>query len=104
MKLADVWDGRTRDELYLRLVSQWRAAGERRRVGTRSPPIRSASRAARQTAPDFIERMMLLDLLTYLPDDILVKVDRASMGVSLEARAPLLDHRVIEWAWRLPLA
>jgi asparagine synthase (glutamine-hydrolysing) len=89
------------EDMYLELVSHW------------SPPtdivIRGAEPATELDEPlpsglrHPVEQMMLLDLVSYLPGDILTKVDRAAMAVSLETRIPLLDHRVLEFAWRLPL-
>jgi asparagine synthase (glutamine-hydrolysing) len=100
-KLADLLSVRSPDELYLGLVSQWRKPGEIVLTGTEHCTSLTDG-AISKVLPDFVDRMMFLDLTTYLPDDILTKVDRASMAVSLEARTPLLDHRVVEFAWRLP--
>jgi asparagine synthase (glutamine-hydrolysing) len=88
-------------DAYSRLVSQ--ISDPNSYVIGSSPTATLGSHSAERIR-GFAHRIMLLDLLTYLPDDILAKVDRASMAVSLEAREPLLDHRLIEYAWRLPLS
>lgn len=91
------------DDLYLGLVSQWQDPASVVIDGPEPATLLSGNAPALKGLDD-VERMMALDLLTYLPDDILTKVDRAAMGVSLETRVPFLDHRVVEWAWRLPQA
>ena len=91
------------EQLYLLLVSHWRSPTTI--VNQADEPRTSLSDPSRWPKASEIEgRMMAIDTLTYLPDDILVKVDRAAMAVGLETRAPLLDHRVVEFAWRLPLS
>ncbi|MFN7918088.1 MAG: asparagine synthase (glutamine-hydrolyzing) [Vicinamibacterales bacterium] len=97
-KVARVLASADADEAYLQLVSQW--PDPRRLLRAPGDPVLPAHQ--RDPRLPVTEAVMLLDQLTYLPEDILAKVDRASMAVSLEARVPLLDHRVVEWAWRLP--
>jgi asparagine synthase (glutamine-hydrolysing) len=99
-KGARLMTARSIDDLYLGLVSHWEP--ENLVLGAQEPA--SCLRGAPLKLPglDSIQRMMVNDALTYLPDDILVKVDRATMAMSLEGRAPFLDHRVVEFAWRVP--
>ena len=99
-KLANVLSATTAEQIYEQLVTMWRdpallSPGE-------DLPTFLTERGKWAKLDDFAQRMMFLDLVSYLPDDILVKVDRATMAVSLESRAPFLDHRIIEFAWRLP--
>lgn len=99
-KLSDILAVDQAEGMYFRLVSNWNA--DSLVLGANEPPTVFTNRGQWADLEDFPQRMMFLDLVSYLPDDILVKVDRASMGVSLEARVPLLDHRVVEFVWGLP--
>ena len=97
-KLAKILRKRSAEQYYQALVSAWQ-----------TPPVAAEVKGTGFTQPnkldpaqDFLAWMQLQDILTYLPDDILAKVDRASMAVSLEARVPLLDHRIVEHSWQLP--
>jgi asparagine synthase (glutamine-hydrolysing) len=102
VKGAGVLAARKPAELYHLMVSHW-PEPTRMVVGSEEAPTLLGGANGFGSADGFIHSFMAADTLTYLPDDILVKVDRAAMAVSLESRVPLLDHRVIEFAWRLPL-
>lgn len=101
-KGAEVLSSANVRELYLGIVShisnptKWVIDGY-------EPTTKLISDFPLSAAFSDIEQMMLLDTISYLPDDILVKMDRAAMGVSLEGRVPFLDHRIVEFAWTLPL-
>jgi len=101
-KLAGVLACASPEVMYRGLVSFWDP--ESVVLKATEPPTVLTDHGQWADVPDFTQRMMFLDQASYLPDDILAKVDRASMAVSLEARVPLLDHRVAEFAWTLPLA
>ena len=102
-KLAEILKEGSGEAYYHQLVSHWKnpalvvVGGEEPRTLFSMPERLPKFRGLQ-------EYMMYLDAMTYLPDDILTKVDRASMAVSLEARVPILDHRVVEFAWSLPLS
>lgn len=92
------------EQIYCSLISHWKNPAKI--VIGATEPLTNLTDPKMELSPtitDFRERMMYLDLVSYLPDDILTKVDRASMGVSLEARVPFLDHRIVEFAWSLPM-
>lgn len=99
-KLAAMMRAPDQDGAYLALISHWPDLCP---GGWASPPPAFDS-LSRLPLASSEERMQFLDMLTYLPDDILTKVDRASMATSLEVRVPLLDHRLVEASWRVGLA
>ncbi len=99
-KLADVMSDDATG-YYRALIAQWAGAWSLVK-GASAPDQAAFSEDIRQRFGDELSWMQYADSVTYLPDDILTKVDRASMAVSLEARVPLLDHRVVEFAWQLP--
>lgn len=97
-KLADLLASGSEDDAYRALVSHWDNPSSL--TGLAEPDLTMWRSGA--ALSDFTERMAYYDTVSYLPGDILTKVDRASMACSLEARVPLLDHRVVEYAWTLP--
>jgi asparagine synthase (glutamine-hydrolysing) len=87
------------EQLYWVLNSHWKDPVV---CGASSRVLDTAFAERQLQTPELLDRMCFADAISYLPDDILVKVDRASMAVSLESRVPLLDHDIVEFAWRLP--
>jgi asparagine synthase (glutamine-hydrolysing) len=99
-KAAAMFGGEGPRAMYKSAVSQW--PDPERVLQNAVEPSGWSERLANGEGLDSAAQVRLLDTLGYLPDDILTKVDRASMAVSLEVRVPLLDHRVVEAAWRIP--
>jgi asparagine synthase (glutamine-hydrolysing) len=101
-KLTGILKVNEREALYWILLSYWMEPSSIV-LGAKEPLTALTDKTKWAKIDDIMHVMMYLDTIMYLPDDILVKVDRASMGVSLESRVPLLDHRIIEFAWKLPI-
>lgn len=101
-KAANLMTSDSAELFYYNLLSQWRAS-DALVIGACEPQNFLTFNSENLMGLDNVQRIMALDMLGYLPDDILTKVDRASMEVGLETRLPFLDHRVVEFAWSLPL-
>jgi asparagine synthase (glutamine-hydrolysing) len=101
-KAASVMAMKSQDEVFERLMSHWHDPYTLVKHAPETHTLLSISEWQAGEDLSFAERMMYGDALSYLPNDILTKVDRASMAVALEARAPLLDRRIYEYVWRLP--
>jgi asparagine synthase (glutamine-hydrolyzing) len=101
-KFASILAVESAREMYRDLVSHWRSPNAVV-IGGHEYPSALTRDEGWGSEPDLVSYMMHMDQISYLPDDILVKVDRATMGVSLESRAPFLDHRMVELAWRTPI-
>ncbi len=102
-KLSEILGAGTPEGMYYRLISHW-GEPESLVIGSHEPSTMLTEPREWANLLDFTHRMMYLDTMSYMPDDILVKVDRASMVVSLESRMPFLDHLVVEFAWRIPMS
>ena len=102
-KLANAMGARDTDALYRSFVSQWQNPGQIVSVLQEAHSLLDDPHAC-PAGLDFVEKMMYLDQMTYLPSDILCKVDRATMSTGLEARVPFLDNEVARFAWSLPVS
>jgi asparagine synthase (glutamine-hydrolysing) len=100
-KTAAFLSANSADEMYRTLMTHW--PNPSAIANAAEPPTALTNPKTLPNFQNVVQRMMYFDLVSELPDDILVKVDRAAMAVSLESRAPFLDHRVVEFAWRIPL-
>ena len=102
-KLANLLPSKSAEDFYFHLISHWHDVNNVV-IGAKCSVAPVVSSSTRLDLGGIEQNMMYLDSISYLPDDILTKVDRAAMGVSLETRIPFLDHHVVEFAYQLPLS